>query len=165
MMYIPFDQARDPVWQHPFNAAALFLPSALDSCFTLLGKLAKSRAGSSAGSKSSSSGPNMSSGQSRGGSSAEGHSSSRVIQFGKGGSVALNSQELVRAFVCALLRTAIVIVVTVTVAPTASRSHAQQQRRATRSNTCTRTHGAHHSHTHGWLRHASVITYRKNTNS
>jgi hypothetical protein len=50
---LPFGNAIDPLWQRPFNATSLLLPPVLDSCFTLLGKLATST-GSGAGSSSSS---------------------------------------------------------------------------------------------------------------
>jgi hypothetical protein len=39
---LPSGRPGDPLWQQPFNPAALVAPSVLDSCLTLLDKLATS---------------------------------------------------------------------------------------------------------------------------
>jgi hypothetical protein len=49
-LFYPFTSTKDLLWGEPFPAASLFIPSVLDSCFTLLERLSRSP-----GSKSSSS--------------------------------------------------------------------------------------------------------------
>jgi hypothetical protein len=70
LLCLPSADRADPLWQLPFNAAALVLAPLLDSCFLLLGKLAGSAR------------------RGRGGSGGE-------SQFGKGG-VTIGCNELVR---------------------------------------------------------------------
>jgi hypothetical protein len=41
-LFLPFTSGSGPLCQEPFPAASLFLPSTLDSCFTLLDKLSRS---------------------------------------------------------------------------------------------------------------------------
>jgi hypothetical protein len=53
---IPSHGPSDPLWQQPFNAASLFVPSVLDSCFVLLDKLSTSPGSSGGGSSSFGSG-------------------------------------------------------------------------------------------------------------
>jgi hypothetical protein len=41
-LFLPFTSGSGPLCQEPFPTASLFLPSVLDSCFTLLDKLPRS---------------------------------------------------------------------------------------------------------------------------
>jgi hypothetical protein len=52
---LPSRGTSNPQWQQPVNPASLIIPSALDSCFTLLDKLSGRPCATSAGSASSSS--------------------------------------------------------------------------------------------------------------
>jgi hypothetical protein len=54
LLCLPFGKAADPLWQRPFNAAALLVPSVLDSCLILMEKLSTSSGSSDAGSSSGS---------------------------------------------------------------------------------------------------------------
>jgi hypothetical protein len=89
LLCLPMDDPSDPVWLQPFNAAALLVPSALDSCFALLGRLSEGAAKrNSAGSRSA----DRSSSSSTVG---RGSCSSRPLQCG-GGSLTAAEQGLVR---------------------------------------------------------------------